>query len=695
MRIKAYVGEKSPYYEMANGASEPIGYIKANSFVTLSDIKKDGINTYYMMDGYGYIKRSNIKILRDEEFFSSSALIKTKGNRSKANRYSMMRKNIAAVSFSTGIDMTVGGGFGGAYGQGVGNSSPSINGSMQTTWNQQTSIVPKYQGSDRPIVTGTVSGPKPPTPMQAIVGIGAGFIGSRGGVLGNLGSQMLGSFAATGSWDAANNMNLGSLFGNGTLGQLFNGATISNISDGSFFNSIFSQNAINIIGNLLSTLMQKLDYVVGFNLSGSLLQLFNGFARYGLSGSNGLQFTTDTSFLPNSRMYVNGDADARIRKYFKYKGDSNIQMISRGPEALLGGAIYGPTNYRTPTLGNPQPNQKEVEFHRSIYENMYTEYAEQLNKIRASVNLDITRSDWFYNFNRFRLIHPDSVLGNTKGYIFFTRPDLNLASPSGITSDIGLLINAMVTQHPGIVAGLQKSPSLNGVSFDNGHKFIPLLCNRCTGIDINDETLETKEIGDTYTGWKLNYGTTTIKSKAANSVTTSFIDDEQLSIYLTFKLWEEYISNVSRGVIAPKNEYVKTTQLDYANSIYYFLTAQDGQSILFWTKFTGCIPTNIPSSNFTDSIDTPVRMPKYSITWQYAFKKDYDPYTLAEFNKLAEGGGNFEAMPMYDAETIRSARTIVGSPYVDTKTGGQLYRLLFRKAANNFGSDLTSRRGVN
>jgi hypothetical protein len=326
---------------------------------------------------------------------------------------------------------------------------------------------------------------------------------------------------------------------------------------------------------------------------------------------------------------------------------------------------------------------------------MYTEYAEQLNKIRASVNLDITRSDWFYNFNRFRLIHPDSVLGNTKGYIFFTRPDLNLASPSGITSDIGLLINAMVTQHPGIIAGLQKSPSLNGVSFDNGHKFIPLLCNRCTGIDINDETLETKEIGDTYTGWKLNYGTTTIKSKAANSVTTSFIDDEQLSIYLTFKLWEEYISNVSRGVIAPKNEYVKTTQLDYANSIYYFLTAQDGQSILFWTKFTGCIPTNIPSSNFTDSIDSPVRMPKYSITWQYAFKKDYDPYTLAEFNKLAEGGGNFEAMPMYDAETIRSARTIVGSPYVDTKTGGQLYRLLFRKAVNNFGSDLTSRRGVN
>lgn len=684
MRIKAYVGEKSPYYKMANGAAEPIGYIQANSFVTISGIKKDGIKTFYSVEGFGFIKKSDIHILRDEEFFSSSSLIKSKKNRSKSNRYNTMRQNIAASTYSTGIPFTAGNGFGGFDQRNYGNS-------VSSTWNNP-SIVPKYQGSDKPIVTGSNTAPKQPSPMQTVAAIGGNFLASKGGILGNVGSQVLGSFASTGSWDGVNNMNIGGFFGNSFLGQMLNGATISNIMDGTFFNSIFSQNAINIIGGLLSTLMQKLDYVVGFNLSGSLLQLFNGFGILGQQGNNGIGLQTDTSYLPQRLIYVNSEIDERIRKYFRYKGDSNLRMISRGPKELLGGAIYGPTDYRTPTLKPPKPDPDQVEFHRSIHDNMYTEYAEQLEKIRGSVNLNITRPDWFYNFNRFRLIHPDSVLGNTKGYVFFTRPDLNLVSTTGITSDIGLLINSMATQHSGIIAGLQKSPNLNGVSFDNGHKFIPLLCNRCTGLDINDETLETKEIGDTYTGWKLNYGTNTIKSKAANSVTTSFIDDEQLSIYLTFKLWEEYISNVSRGIISPKPEYVKTTQLDYANSIYYFLTAQDGQSIIFWTKFTGCIPTNIPSSNFTDSIDSPVRIPKYSITWQYAFKKDYDPYTLAEFNRLADGG-NFEAMPMYDEETIRSARTIVGSPYVDTETGGQLYRLLFRKAVNTFSQD-TVRRGT-
>jgi hypothetical protein len=322
MRIKAYVGEKSPYYKMANGAAEPIGYIQANSFVTISGIKKDGIKTFYSVEGFGFIKKSDIHILRDEEFFSSSSLIKSKKNRSKSNRYNTMRQNIAASTYSTGIPFTVGNGFGGFDKRNYGNS-------VSSTWNNP-SIVPKYQGSDKPIVTGSNTAPKQPSPMQTVAAIGGNFLASKGGILGNVGSQVLGSFASTGSWDGVNNMNIGGFFGgNSFLGQMLNGATISNIMDGTFFNSIFSQNAINIIGGLLSTLMQKLDYVVGFNLSGSLLQLFNGFARYGLSGSNGLQFTTDTSFLPNSRMYVNGDADARIRKYFKYKGDSNIQMISQ------------------------------------------------------------------------------------------------------------------------------------------------------------------------------------------------------------------------------------------------------------------------------------------------------------------------------------------------------------------------------
>ena len=73
-----------------------------------------------------------------------------------------------------------------------------------------------------------------------------------------------------------------------------------------------------------------------------------------------------------------------------------------------------------------------------------------------------------------------------------------------------------------------------------------------------------------------------------------------------------------------------------------------------------------------------MRIPKYSISWQYTFKKDYDPFSLAEFNNLT--GKDFKYMNMYNASTGRSPRTIQGSPFVDTNTGGKLFKLRFRQA---------------
>ena len=97
MRIKAQVVNKAPIYEMANGASESIGSIQANTLITLVRSKKDGVDTYYQMDEYnGYIKKKSVKIIRDEEFFYASALLQKKQNRSKYNRFNQMKLSVAA-----------------------------------------------------------------------------------------------------------------------------------------------------------------------------------------------------------------------------------------------------------------------------------------------------------------------------------------------------------------------------------------------------------------------------------------------------------------------------------------------------------------------------------------------------------------------------------------------------------------------
>ena len=689
MRIKAYIGEKTPVYEMANGASESVGYISPNSYVTLTGIKKDGANSYYITEEYpGYIKRTAVKVLRDEEFYYSSTLVRERKNRSKSNRFNSMRTSVAADPGGTTVRPSTSW-TGSSSGWNVSTAGGgNINSNMQQSWNNSSSgVIPKYDTTTVRKAANNSNGPHPVTPMMAVANVAGNVIGAKlsKNPVASFGAQALTSFATTGSWDAVNNANLGGLFGGSKLGGLLNGATINNLMDGSFFTNGLLGNLMNTITGLLGTLMQKLDYVVGFNMSGMLLDIIGGFASW-QSGKFGVNRTFGDAYRPPERLTQNNGAlDQHIRNYFKYKG-SSYNMTPYG--GVLGGVMGQPDDYRTGSMSSANYTgsiASGTQIHHNDYKTLYAEFEEGITKIRSSMSINITRMDWFYNFNRFRMLTPSSVLANSKGYVFFTRPDLNLRSSSGLASEIGLLINSVATYHAGIMASLEKAPSGGGASFDNGHQLIPLLCNRCTGLDINDETLETKEIGETYTGWKLNYGMNNIKSKSVNTVTTSFIDDEQLSIYLLFKLWTEYISNVSRGIIAPKDEYARSLQLDYANSIYYFLCAEDGESIIFWTKYTGCIPTNSPSSNFTDSFDSAIRQPKYSITWQYAFKKDYDPYSLAEFNRIAgcQEGSQPGSMPIYDAESLRTGRTIAGSPWVDTQTGG-LYKLHFREPQNTF-----------
>ena len=141
-------------------------------------------------------------------------------------------------------------------------------------------------------------------------------------------------------------------------------------------------------------------------------------------------------------------------------------------------------------------------------------------------------------------------------------------------------------------------------------------------------------------------------------------------------------SDLSRGIVSPKETYIKTKQLDYACSIYYFLCREDGESIIFWNKYTGCIPLNLPSSSFSDSLGESKFNPKYNISWKYSFKKDYDPLSLAEFNNLT--GDDFNYVGIYNESTIRSNPSMAGAPFVDTNTGGKLFKLRFREPNDTY-----------
>ena len=144
------------------------------------------------------------------------------------------------------------------------------------------------------------------------------------------------------------------------------------------------------------------------------------------------------------------------------------------------------------------------------------------------------------------------------------------------------------------------------------------------------------------------------------------------------KVLTEYINAVYRGTARPKEKYYTKHILDYAISIYYFLTDQTGEDILFFSKYTGCFPTAAPSSNFSDTLDSPIKLPTYSVPFSYAKKDDYNPLNLAEFNHLSSELG-FSGIAVAGQDDYLAHRTFVGAPFVDTETGGYLYKIKFRQ----------------
>jgi hypothetical protein len=299
--------------------------------------------------------------------------------------------------------------------------------------------------------------------------------------------------------------------------------------------------------------------------------------------------------------------------------------------------------------------------------------------VREEFNLDIDRQTIVTKFNRYRVPTPDNELIGTRGHIFFTQPDLNLSFEKNVegqyvnyASRIGDLSKKLLQCHPILMKYLCSNCNAGG------HGFIPILTHAVAGLDISDDVLETTEHGETYMGWKQMYATSNIKSKTAGTVSIKFIDDEQLSVYKMIKLWVEYMNAVYHGEVSPKDKYRLKHELDYAISIYYFVTKYDDTEIAFWSKFTGAFPVSVPSSSFSDQLGQRVTRPEYNITWAFARKEDYRPIHLAEFNNVSADAGAWDYMPTYNPETTHVNKSFVGAPYVEAFEDGRFYQLRFR-----------------
>ena len=264
-------------------------------------------------------------------------------------------------------------------------------------------------------------------------------------------------------------------------------------------------------------------------------------------------------------------------------------------------------------------------------------------------------------FNRYKIGYPDYERNVLIPYVFFTRPDLNVFDDNGAVLEMYYsrpVLHYLVSSNPQTIRTLTLGMTAE-------HDFNPLLSNRVGSLDVQDEVIDVSETGETFTGYKSQYAKHGIRSITAGQLSIKFPETYNLALTTLHQFWCGYESDVYRGYLDPKEEYIGGKILDYACDIYYFLTDKDGV-LRFWTKYFGCFPSNVNKSIFSYDAGSMIQFPEMNITYNYIYKEDLSPDTIVEFNRNAKITKNQATAYVrdHDAALGHYGTTWVGTPFL-------------------------------
>lgn len=282
-----------------------------------------------------------------------------------------------------------------------------------------------------------------------------------------------------------------------------------------------------------------------------------------------------------------------------------------------------------------------------------------------------TFSKYTKSYNRFKLPTLNDAFQKGFAHVFFTRPDCNILDERSLT------LNSAFSADPEFnYAWLNNSDLVKELSLASNqtHEFMLSLSNKAASFSLSDEYIETDVYGKSYKGWQVAYGRNNVESKTAKEFDVEYNDDRTLHMYILHKLWVDYISEVYQGRKAPKEKSIRDKILDYASSCYYIVTAEDGETIIFWSKYYGVFPTTVPSTHLAYAQGSTIEPPKMHISYKFSFKEDMNPEALVEFNMNAKvedyinDNGKMKYVPIYDPKLGHVGTTWVGAPYIELVT---------------------------
>ena len=260
---------------------------------------------------------------------------------------------------------------------------------------------------------------------------------------------------------------------------------------------------------------------------------------------------------------------------------------------------------------------------------------------------DVQTVDYKYRyFNRFGWINPYNYDRAIKEFVFFTKPDLNLFSNVNQLDQTTLVGynksgSTGIACNPFIVSVAAKNPWVLGQLQDLHNTkivetyspFMNIFTNNIASkLEMPGIDSESQESTQNIMGTSISYRGHSLKSDNGYDFSLSFVDNSSLEIYSAVKAYDEYIRYLKQGIATPKKDHIENHIDPTKFSIYKFVIGSDGETIMYFAKFTGCYFKDVPRSEFGDWPDGQTL--KYSVSFHADFVEDMNPQIISDFDKL-------------------------------------------------------------
>lgn len=232
-----------------------------------------------------------------------------------------------------------------------------------------------------------------------------------------------------------------------------------------------------------------------------------------------------------------------------------------------------------------------------------------------------------------------------KGYVFFTRPQLNLSGRNCIRNR---LMYNLLTRNPNTLQTWIRctlDPRLYSAQdencrsdlIDNRNPFIPMLTNALVGL-----TGWPDIVVPTYTSPQgLRKQSQSIVDGALEyleefDLDAEFFNTQEEPILNLFQTWEQYMTFVTEGILLPYMDFIAENEIDYNTRIYRIVTDKTDTYV---SKIAACgaaLPISLPHGRFADyKADAPLStdVKTFGIRFRCNGAMYKDQILMQEFNE--------------------------------------------------------------